>query len=267
MSHDDERVQVWRWRIVPPGPPLTATLPVMEAIKGAVAHVRFRRGAGPFPARFHGGAGTGHTHGYWLPEDEDEDGSIDHVIVFALSGIEDMVTDFALVTWFLLGDQRFVLKPSWMGPRPEGGMFGPAVSWVAMTPYVTPWRTLYDNGKPRPIPPSSFLHRDQFPTLSDTDKPREELILEAQLLKEINSVERIPILPRPVRAPEWRSATMCGQDLLLASQFVTESREKDGPHKGAIASFPRVTFPEPVVGPLAFGYRAHFGLGLLMPEA
>jgi len=59
-----------------------------------------------------------------------------------------------------------------------------------------------------------------------------------------------------------------GDDLVMASSFEME-RWKGGaglsPPGDAVAAFPKITFPEPVMGPLAFGYGAHFGLGQLVP--
>jgi hypothetical protein len=37
------------------------------------------------------------------------------------------------------------------------------------------------------------------------------------------------------------------------------------PPSDAVGAFAEVVFPEPVCGPLAFGFGAHFGLGLMAP--
>jgi CRISPR-associated protein Csb2 len=239
MTNDPDRVELWRWRITPPGPQLTMTLPAMETIRGAVAHVNYRRGHKELPASFHGGDRSGHGHAFWLPEDADGDGHIDHVLVFCANGMDaEIIASLASVSWFPLGDNEYRMAPSWMGPRPRGGLFGPATVWSALTPYVTPWRRL-----------------------TKTGKERVRYTLDAQLLEEI----RLRGLPTP-SGVDWKPSAWCGDDPVLASQFASRGAKKDGPPSDAVASFPLVTFPSPVAGPLAFGFGAHFGLGLLVPH-
>lgn len=236
---DGKRVSVWRWRIIGVGPHLAATLQVMEAVRRAAKDARLRAGYGVFPDYFHGGDGAGHKHAFWLPEDEDGDGLIDHIVMFCSGGVDaQTISGLALVREVELDGAFFRLAPSWMGSRPLGGLFGPAALWRAVTPYITPRYRLTKTGKERP----------------DFTAP-------AQFADEIALRE----LPKPVSI-EWRSAAWCGEDLVLASQFICKRKKQTGKPPGdAVASFPIVTFAKPVEGPLAFGYGAHFGMGLLMP--
>lgn len=239
MTEGPARVEVWRWSIEPPGPHLTAALPVMEAIRSASAHMRHRLGYGHFPESFHGADRAGHGHAFWIPEDEDEDGFIDHIWVSCASGMQARtIASLAAVEWFWAGDCKYRVAPSWMGPRPAGGIFGPAATWHAITPYVTPRRRLSKTGKER---------RDETP--------------DVQLMREI----ALRKLPSPL-AISWSPSGWCGEDELLASQFIFEREKKEGPPSDALASFPQITFAEPVPGPLAFGYAAHFGIGVLAPS-
>jgi len=57
-----------------------------------------------------------------------------------------------------------------------------------------------------------------------------------------------------------------GDGFLPASAFVTQRRNEQRPRSDAMAGFPRGTFLTPVSGPMAFGFGAHFGLGLLVPD-
>ena len=97
----DEAVQAWRWRVETPGPHLTSAVPAMEAIRAASAYMRHRLGYGHFPESFHGGDKTGHRHAFWLPEDENEDGLIDHIWVYCANGMDaGTISALAGVEWF-----------------------------------------------------------------------------------------------------------------------------------------------------------------------
>lgn len=55
---------------------------------------------------------------------------------------------------------------------------------------------------------------------------------------------------------------------VLSSSIITVRRKAGSgaqPPSDAVASFPTISFAEPVFGPLAFGFGAHFGLGQLVP--
>lgn len=114
------------------------------------------------------------------------------------------------------------------------GSFRAGRVWHSVTPYVTPrWRRVRSGAD------------------------RAEMLPDAQLRWEI----RQRALPEPVgvtwRAPEevpWLRAPSS------AVEIETRSRR---PPPGAAVGFPAIEFPEPVEAPLAFGFGAHFGLGLL----
>ena len=88
-----------------------------EAVRAAVYKVAQRRGFWPLPDAFHGGAGGDHRHAFYLPEDLDKDGQIDHVLLFAESGLPKPLIA-ALAEGgdvFLRGTGRWQLLPDWMG--------------------------------------------------------------------------------------------------------------------------------------------------------
>lgn len=239
MRDGETEVQVWRWRVVSPGPHLALTLPVMEAVRSEAGRLRRAAGHGPFPERFHGGGGTEHQHAFWLPEDDDGDGLIDHILVYCAGGIDaQTIAALAAVERLELGGTWYRLLPSWMGARPVGGLFGPAKDWCALTPYITTrhWHT-------------------------KTGKVRAACAPEAQFARELE----LRGLPMPA-ALSWQASEWCGEDLLLASQFVWKrAKENETPPSDAVAAFARLSFAEPVMGPLAIGYNAHFGMGMLLP--
>jgi CRISPR-associated protein Csb2 len=96
--------------------------------------------------------------------------------------------------------------------------------------------------------------------LTKTGKERADFTPEAQLISEMAKRR----LPAPA-AISWQAYTYVGDNLVLASAFVTRKFKGDPPPGDAVAAFPTVEFSEDVVGPLAFGYGAHFGLGQLIP--
>jgi CRISPR-associated protein Csb2 len=197
-------------------------------------------GYGHFPESFHGADKEGHRHAFWIPEDEDSDGFIDHIWVFCANGMDGgTIAALAGVEWFPAGGCRYSVAPSWMGSRPAGGIFGPSTEWRALTPYVTSRRRL-----------------------TKTRRERADETPDAQLLREI-SRRRLPA----AASIRWTPEVWCGEHQVLASQFAVERDKRGGPPEDALASFPEILFAEPVAGPLSFGYGAHFGLGVLLPSA
>jgi CRISPR-associated protein Csb2 len=69
--------------------------------------------------------------------------------------------------------------------------------------------------------------------------------------------------PAPCEVRELDAALYAGKRLPW-SMFVALRDHGGGQRGGGPTGF-RVTFPEPVQGPLALGYGAHFGLGLFLP--
>lgn len=189
-----------------------------------------RLGLGRLPDAFHGAAGAGpHDHAYWLPEDQDGDGRIDHVLLHARAGFSRaLLPALAAAGPVWLGRElEWSLLPVWMGRLAPGGLLGPARRWETVTAYVTPlWRT-GRQGRERP-------------GLDPTSQLRREIALRGLA---------------PPAGLWWRGETA----------FETATKTRRAPHdawQGALI----LLFPEPVAGPLAFGFGAHFGLGLLRPS-
>lgn len=228
------------WRLSgDPGPLLHHALPFGEAVRAAVMRAGNRIGLLQLPESFHGGAGyRPHDHAYWISEDQDGDGLIDHILVYAGAGIPASVIA-ALATirpvW-LAGSatSTWSLLPVWMGRLSEPSLLGPARRWEAVTAYVTPrWRTgRHGRGRPGLDP-------------------------EAQLCREIT----LRGLPQPSHVL-WREVIGRPGHSFAPTDFVSDTRNRRAP-KDAWKGAPTVVFPEPVKGPLAFGFGSHFGLGLM----
>jgi CRISPR-associated protein Csb2 len=227
--------QGFRWRIDGDLPPVEATLAVGEAVRDTIYGAARRKRHWPLPDWFHAEDDPGHRHAMWLPEDDDGDGMIDHVLMFCDRGLPDGLAPVLAgggEVWLgRLGEFR--LLPDWMGRRAPGALFGPSTSWRSATPFVTMrWRTR-KGGAIRP------------PELT-----------EHQVLRETKS-RGLPALVRLDTGTRLASGPTVS-DFLLS----TDDRK---PPADAIAASVRLVFKRPVWGPLALGFGCHFGLGLFEP--
>ncbi len=196
-------------------------------------------------------ANPAHTHAFWLPEDADSDGWIDHISVYIESGIDNDVRarlDRITRLWLTpkqrvsgdgpesapLKEWRLALegfgRPSCFADSAR--IFGVAIRWRSVTPFLASGH-LKAAGYPGEV--RRLLKRRGM----DTDG------IEVEELKSI-----------PVGGTERRS--------LHFHRFRSRSGEKQPDTAGA---FLRITFPRPFTGPLAIGFASHFGLGLFMPDA
>ncbi len=189
---------------------------------------------------------TGHRHAFILPTDDDSDGYIDHVVVFAKMGFGEIERS-ALYSlrrlWQSKG--RADLFPLLIGlGHPED--FAP-----------NPGRTYYEPGKTfvlgrsrrwRSITPYILT---RHPKKGGKDSPEEQIV---------RDLERMGF-PAPVRI-ERISGRSVGARTYRWLQFTTNRRGGSGARAAQIGYGFELEFPEPVQGPISVGYAAHFGLGL-----
>jgi CRISPR-associated protein Csb2 len=126
-----------------------------------------------------------------------------------------------------------------------GSLFSEASVWQSLTPFV-----------PTRHPKN---HRDGRPKL-DVDgwhigSPEHDL---RRLILERGD------LPAPKKIERQRAISAAGRSLRCI-RFQRERKSGNGRRADPLGYSFRVVFPNPVPGPLAFGYGAHFGLGLFMP--
>jgi CRISPR-associated protein Csb2 len=212
------------------------------ALREAILAAAAKRGFDRAPEGLYwSGAEGGHRHAYYLSEDRDTDGLIDHVSLFAEARIEPEFANALLDTTELCLDRnaRFALLAAEAGSKREGHLFGPAKVWRAVTPFVTRLWLRTRTGKLRPdFSPSAQVARE-LRELEDTGGRRR--------------------LPEPV-AIGWLGRI----ERATTTPFVLVA-ERSRPNGDGLAGFPVVTFAEPAIGPIAIGYGSHFGLGLLVP--
>jgi CRISPR-associated protein Csb2 len=229
--------QGFRWRLDGDLPPLHAALRVGEAVRNAVYTGADSAGLMPLPDWFHAADDAGHSHAHWLPEDEDGDGRIDHLLLFCERGLPEglapVLAEGGEVWLGRLGEFR--LLPDWMGRRAPGALFGPALGWASLTPFVTTrWRTR-------------------------RGRERRGETAEEQILREAESRG----LPAVVRL-DTSGAVAAGARSIAATRFLIETRDRRPPEDAAVLAV-RIVFARPVWGPLALGFGSHFGLGLFAP--
>jgi CRISPR-associated protein Csb2 len=185
---------------------------------------------------------AGHLHAHYLATDEDGDGRLDHVTLYAPRGFDrhDLAAIGALRTIFRQGnrpDVQLVLAGLAETKELSGiPIFGHSRKWHSVTPFSLPRFANRGGGKP----------------------PRPRDLPEAQLVRELKSRG----LPEPVSIKPRDGYEAGGRPLVRWLEFQT--RRFNGTQGFGLAGF-ELEFAEPVAGPLALGFGCHFGLGLFLP--
>lgn len=233
-------------------PPLADALAVGDRVRMAL--LRCSDGHPVFAGRDSAGqAMRGHSHAWFLPADDDNDGAVDHVLVYARSGF-DLAALLSLVRlrrlWGHGGPALTVTlaaagMPGELGclrSDAQGGrtsQLGTARIWESLTPFV---------------PPRHIKHRAS----GIRDAPHEQV---ARLLAlHGHPPARIePFAPEHTTAPCPLSTTW---------QRYQRRRASGGGSRGGNLVFGfRLCFDRPVTGPIALGYAAHQGLGQFVAVA
>jgi CRISPR-associated protein Csb2 len=203
---------------------------------------------------------TGHRHAFYLPTDEDGDGRLDHLTVYAPDGFgpHEMraVDRLRRIRAGWQDDARHPLTVMLIGFGAEGDyVAGPMQSsrtWISATPYVatrhakTRGRSRIDHASPQAR--ADFLTDDLRRQLANmrTDLTAEEIAVTAiHPLWDDNLVFQI--------AKRWRPL-----------QFKTRRRNEEA--SGRLAGAFRLDFGHQVFGPVVAGRSAHFGMGLFLPS-
>ncbi len=172
-----------------------------------------------------------HGHAFYLPEDADDDGFIDHILIHAgngLSGAALRALDRITRLWTQDGDEWQVLLEQYgaISDIVGSSYAGTALEWRSATPYLHPW-----------FRKKSFTVEDQI---------RRECRERGLPEPEVEPLSEIPVKGRgrrPVNFHRFRNKR----------GLVQPDRQ---------GSFWRMVFPEEITGPLALGFGCHYGLGL-----
>ena len=197
-----------------------------------------RIGMAEMPDNLHGPTAFGrHAHAYWLSEDLDRDGLIDHLTMVSGAAISPTMVGALATTNTLHLSQigEWQIAPVYLG-APPAALVGPAHTWRAATAHVT------------------ALDRT-----TRTGNERAHLSPEKQIERELAR----QLFPAPI-CIKWRNVLVTWAGKLPPTGFATRAQGRSPPADAA-CGFPQVTFAEPVLGPVALGFGAHFGLGMLLP--
>ena len=183
-----------------------------------------------------------HKHAFYLPEDADADGLIDHIIVHAPGGFSSNAQK-ALRRLGKLWEHRkgveYKILLEAMGSAElfhDTSLINPdANTWISATPYLAPWHTK----KNRP--------------------------LDTQLLNFVQKECRLRGIPEPIRLEILPYLEIRGKRIrnLDFHRFRKGKPNNPADQRGRLL---RLHFDKSPQGPLALGYACHFGLGLFRPE-
>lgn len=250
--------QVARYRVLGRAPSLTHTVQVTEALRKALmshsdaAPVFSGRGRDGSPER-------GHQHAFFLPEANDPHERITHITTYAPMGFNTRAQRaLQRVTRIWSRDLRASIDVKLLGCGTRSDFAGmhvgagqsarlvPAIHWLSRTPFVpTRHPKRRRTGQPK---------RD--PTGRWRDCPSADL---ARLIQTAG-------LPRPV-AIDALTHTFAGGRWIAWSAFRTQRASGGGRRAPVQPVGFAITFAEPVTGPIALGYGAHYGLGAFWPAA
>ena len=196
---------------------------------------------------------TDHQHAYICCEANGPRDAVTHITVWAPMGFDEAAC-LALrrlnKVWGHGGhDLRLVLHA--IGQPNEFAdcaLFGTSKNWRSLTPFVSTLHAkTFRDGRPK-------LDANGWQQGSSAHD------LLRQLAKHPHGANAI-IKQHDERSSPFRF----GSQGLRSLQFQTRRHDGEGRRGNGSGSAFTVTFPEPVTGPLAFGYGAHFGLGLFVP--
>lgn len=232
-------------------PRITRALSVAERVHQALL-ARFPNGPAPpvFTGRDeHGKPSEGHQHAFIVCEANGASDAITHITVFAPAGFDESAWH-ALQTlrkiWGYGGSDLHLalLVLETRNALTDAELFAKAKTWRSLTPFVsTRHPKTYRDGKPK-------LDFEGWPIGS----PAQDL---RRLLRQAR-------FPAPVNLEELREIRINSQRL-RPLEFQTERQHGNGRRAHQPATAFEIRFPEPVSGPIALGYGAHFGLGLFYP--
>ena len=181
-----------------------------------------------------------HSHAFWLPEDADGDGWIDHVSVFIASGIADSVRA-----------KLDRITRLWLASKAEGTETDPQArkEWrLALEGFGCPG----DFASSARIFGKSRRWRSATPFLASGHLKGTGYAGEVQRLLARRGHDSADI-----------EVTRIKRRAIHFHRFRSRGREAQPDATGTLLD---IRFPEPFKGPLAIGYGSHFGLGLFTAE-
>jgi CRISPR-associated protein Csb2 len=191
----------------------------------------------------------GHQHAFFLPADEDGDGRLDHLTVFAAMGFNPLERQAIDRLRRLPFGDRDPFHLLLIGLGSEGDFRAPVLEestiWISATPFVV----------------------TRYPKLRGTKRDRpEDYASPRHFARHVlrQELERRPDLPEVASIEDEE---LIGTHRLRSIQFKRfRSKHSDDGGRRPAGGF-RITFAAPVRGPLCLGHSSHFGLGLFLPSS
>lgn len=175
-----------------------------------------------------------HGHAFYLPWDSNGDGRLDRLVLHVPDGMgtkQQRVLEKLNRIWGRDGGEWRLALESIGGIEAGGLLTQKSVVWQSVTPYLHPWHV------------------------------KKRFSVEDQIRREC----RERGLPEPV-ATEAFDEVDVGKNRTRRPIHFRRFRSRRGlAQPDRLGSFWRLTFAEPVQGPLALGFACHFGLGLFRP--
>jgi CRISPR-associated protein Csb2 len=252
-----------------PQPPVEETLKIAEIARWAL--IRKEEDV-QTPTELLGRDGDGplrhdpeHAHAFYLPEDADHDGLIDHLVVYCRKGFSAEARrrlDCLNRLWLAHGqadEHGHQGRKEWrvalediaahdaFGSSP---MLGCARVWISATPYL---KSRFDRRRP-----------SGFDAL--VDSYRSQIIREWQRRFPSEPPPTISPLTEPALPERFAARLGTGGALRSPLAFSRMRARRGGIQPDTAGGFFELTFDQPVQGPIALGWGCHFGLGLFSPR-
>jgi CRISPR-associated protein Csb2 len=245
-------------------PLLTDALWVGERCRQALMKIS-GEAASVFSGRQEALALQGQRHAWYWPEDGDGDGLIDRVWVFAAAGFAPEEVQVLRSLRRVWHGRDFEIEMRLAGVEPlarvrsrEVGLFGTSAVWRSRTPLVLPRHpktvSVLDpvSGQRRRVPKLDPVTHRQIDGLED------------QVIRLLGLLPpELGLNLEPVRVAGFgarRAGLRFDWSRFRRSRLSGQGRRSDERGYGV-----ELVFPQPVAGPIALGYGAHFGLGVLGP--
>ena len=227
-------------------PKVFLTMRVAKAARAMVIREQIRRtGTQILPDCLHGPTttkkGIPHQHAFWLPEDRDRDGRLDHLTVHVPQGVTAETLDLLDKPDHLIVERvgEFSLSPTDISP----GLLGTSRTWVSVTPFLGP-RHAWKERRSKDATPRLKAGRGAVEQLK-FELARLRRGTDLSLQKAEVTLMQLGSLPR-------------------IREFKTERKRKSTP-ANPVGGYFFVEFATPVTGLLSVGMGSHFGLGQFRP--
>lgn len=221
-----------------PLPRIEDALRIGELMRAAImAQAKYAFGEDHIPSIFSGHGlpeGNRHRHAFYLSWDSNGDGYIDRLLLHvpdAMNAAQQRVAKQVKKLWSRDGNEWRLIVENVGHAEIANALTRPSTVWESVTPYLHPWYA------------------------------KRGMSMEDQLRREC----RERGLPEPTFLESFDEVNVSKNRKRRPIHFRRFRSRRGLAQPDRLGSFLRLTFPEPITGPLALGFACHFGLGLFKP--